>query len=31
MAACGDFGPFFGFTVSARVSARHIGRAILHA
>ena len=31
MAASGDFGPFFGFTVSARVSARHIGRAILHA
>jgi hypothetical protein len=30
MAASGDFGPFFGFTVSARVSARHIGRAILH-
>ena len=26
MAASGDFGPFFGFTVSARVSARHIGR-----
>ena len=30
MAASGDFGPFFGFTVSARVSARQIGRAILH-
>ena len=29
MAASGDFGPFFGFTVAARVSARHIGRAIL--
>jgi cation diffusion facilitator CzcD-associated flavoprotein CzcO len=31
MAATGDFGPFFGFTVSARVSARHVGRAILQA
>jgi thioredoxin reductase len=31
MAASGDFGPFFGFTVAARMSARHIGRAILHA
>jgi cation diffusion facilitator CzcD-associated flavoprotein CzcO len=30
MAASGDFGPFFGFTVSARISARQIGRAILH-